>query len=307
MNKVKLQIIAAYAFVCLIWGTSWMATRVGLDTLKPFVSSGLRFIVAALVIWIIMKFKNIKLQTDKTSLILYSILIIFSFVLPSGLTYWGQQFIPSGLASVLFSTYPFFTAIFAGLFLSEEKIRTGQIISMVISFTGIVVIFSNDITANFNLNILAMLAVFISGVLQAGIAVTMKKYGNNLNPLSMNFIPMLVSGIILLVGGLILEDTSNLSFSTAAVSSIIFLAIFASVISYTAYFWMLKKISVVILSLTAFITPIVALGAGVFFLGEKLSNMQIAGSILVLCGILFANLGSSFYLIIKKRFAGRTI
>jgi drug/metabolite transporter (DMT)-like permease len=108
----------------------------------------------------------------------------------------------------------------------------------------------------------------------------------------MNFIPMLIAGISMLVIGFSLEDTSTNSFGLNALLSILYLAFFGSVVTFTSYYWLLKKINIVILSLTAFITPITALILGYLIYNEQLTTKDFIGSAFVLVGVLIANLGN---------------
>jgi drug/metabolite transporter (DMT)-like permease len=134
-----------------------------------------------------------------------------------------------------------------------------------------------------------MIAILISASIQAFVAVIIKKYGGKLNPLSMNFVPLLLAGIVLIPTGLIFEDRSSLVFDSKAIFSILYLAFFGTVIAFTTYYWLMQRINVVILSLSSFITPIIALILGIVFLSEKFDENHIWGSSLVLIGILFAN------------------
>lgn len=291
MNS-NVKIASNYILICLIWGSTWFAIRLGLDSLTPLVSAGLRFSIAAIVIYIIMRIRSISIQRDKISMRLYYFMGIFSFILPFGLVYWGEQFIPSGLAAVLFAVYPFFVALFTRIFIPEEKIGLIRIIGMIIGFSGIVIIFSqNLLTIGMNY-FLGMLAVLISGLLQSTIAVSIKKYGQHLHALSMNLIPMAIAGVGMLLLGILLEDTTHLKFDAKAISSVLYLGIIGSVVTFTAYYWLLKRINIILLSLTAFITPIIALAIGWFFLDETLLPNQIYGSVFVLTGLMIANLSS---------------
>lgn len=286
------KIASNYILICLIWGSTWFAIRLGLDSLTPLISAGLRFSVAAIVIYIVMRIRSISIQRDKISMRLYYFMGIFSFILPFGLVYWGEQFIPSGLAAVLFAVYPFFVALFTRIFIPEEKIGIIKIVGMIFGFSGIVIIFSqNFLTIGMNY-FLGMLAVLMSGLLQSTIAVSIKKYGQHLHALSMNLIPMAIAGVGMLLLGILLEDTSKLKFDVKAVSSVLYLGIIGSVVTFTAYYWLLKRINIILLSLTAFITPIIALVIGWIFLDETLMPNQILGSFSVLTGLLIANLSS---------------
>ncbi len=292
MKSSPIRIILGYVLICLIWGSTWLAIRASLESLTPFISGGVRFLLASVFILILMKVRGVSLQKDKESIRLYWLMGFMSFVIPFGLVYWAEQFVPSGLASVLFGVYPFFVAIFSYLRMPDEVIGKLKIIGMSLGFIGIVVIFSDSFSTDFSNLFLGMVAVAISGIMQAWIAVTLKKSGKHLNPLSMNFIPMLIAGVTGLSIGLLTENLSYININQTAVISVLYLAFFGSLVTFTVFYWLMKKINVIMLSFTAFITPIIALILGWIFYHEILTTQHLLGSILVLVGLLTANLDS---------------
>lgn len=292
MNKLAVKIFLAYAALCFIWGSTWLAIRIGLESLTPIFSAGLRFSVASVFIYLIMKIKNISLQTDRFSLYLYLMMGFFSFVIPFGLVYWAEQFVPSGMAAVLFAVYPFWVVIFTNIRIPGESIGFYKIFGTVLGFAGIVIIFSDSFSGDLTSYLIGMFAVVLSGIMQAWIAVSIKKFGHHLHPLTMNFLPMVIAGISMVIIAFFAEDLSTIRVDQNAVLSILYLAFFGSVITFTSFYWLLKRINVVILSLIAFITPIVALILGYFFYNEVLSTRHFIGTALVLTGVFWANLGS---------------
>lgn len=292
MNKLAVKVFLAYAAMCLIWGSTWMAIRIGLESLTPIFSAGVRFSVASIFIFALMKIKKIELQTDKESMRLYSLMGFFSFVIPFGLVYWAEQFVPSGMAAVLFAVYPFWVVIFSYIRIPNDSIGYYKIFGTVLGFIGIVIIFSDSFTGDFTDYLIGMFAVVLSGIMQAWIAVSIKKFGHHLHPLSMNFIPMVIAGISMIVIGFAAEDLSGINFTQSAILSILYLAAFGSVITFTTFYWLIKRINLVILSLLAFITPIIALILGFIFYNENLSTRHFVGAALVLTGIFWANLDS---------------
>jgi len=293
--KESLKIILVFCLICLIWGSTWLAIKTSLFSLTPMFSAGLRFCIASILIFAVVKINKIEIHSDKISVGLYILMGFFSFVFPFGFVYWAesrQVGIPSGLASVLFAVYPFFVLLFSYLFIPNEKIGFYKILGIVLGFGGILVIFSDSIVGDISSYFLGMLAIVLSGIMQASIAVIIKKYGFHLNPLSMNFIPMVIAGIFLTLLGFLMEDFSQLKFDSGAILSVLYLAVFGSIITFTSYYWLLKRINIVILSLIAFITPIVALMLGYLVYDEQLSLMDLWGTVLVLTGLLWANLGN---------------
>ncbi len=285
-----LKIVLVYILLCIIWGSTWLTIRFGLESLTPLFSAGLRFSLASVFILILMKIKNVSIQKDSVAIRLYLLMGFFSFVIPFGLVYWAEQFVPSGMASVLFAVYPFFVLIFSSLRMPSESIGAYKIIGTIMGFLGIVVIFSDSFDMNFTYYLLGMFACVLSGTMQAWIAVSIKKFGHHLHPLSMNFIPMVIAGISMLLIGFFFEDRISLKFDENAILSIIYLAFFGSVITFTSFYWLLKRINVVIISLIAFITPVVALILGYIIYNEELSTSYFIGSAMVLGGLIWANL-----------------
>lgn len=290
MKKESLLIILGYISICLLWGSTWLAIKVGLESLTPFISSGARFTVAAIFFFLIIKIRNIKVQTDRLAIKLYLIMGFFSFAIPFGLVYWGQKFIPSGLASILFAVYPFFVIIFTKVLFKEEEVNAYKIVGSLIGFLGIIVIFSDSLVIQSGIAILGYLAVVLSAIMQAFVAVLLKKYGKKLNPVSMNLFPVFIAGVLLLLIGFMTEDTSKIRIDENAVFSVLYLASFGTIATFSTYYWLMKKISVVLLAISAFLTPIVSVLLGWLILDEKLSLQEIMGSLLVLLGILVANL-----------------
>jgi len=272
-------------------------------------SAGVRFSLASIFIFILMRVKNLSLQTDKLSIRLYLLMGFFSFVIPFGLVYWAQQFVPSGMAAVLFAVYPFWIVIFSHIRIPSDFIGFFKIFGTVLGFAGIVIIFSDSFVGDISNYLIGMFAVVLSGIMQAWIAVSIKKFGHHLHPLSMNIIPMAIAGISMLLIAFFTEDLSTLKFNQNAYISILYLAVFGSIVTFTSFYWLIKRVNLVILSLVAFITPIVALILGYFLYNEVLSTRHFVGSALVLTGVFWANLGNLLKLrkgsIIKAEVEGK--
>ncbi|MCX6151684.1 MAG: EamA family transporter [Ignavibacteriales bacterium] len=289
MKSENLKTFLGYIVICLVWGSTWMAIRIGLDSMPPLLSAGFRFLLASVFVLIIMRFMGLRIQVDGTSLIIYLVMCIFSYILPFGFVYWGEKYVNSGVASILFASFPLFVAVFSKMAFPKDRIGNFSLIGIIAGFAGIVVIFSNDLSMNLTLNLYGMIVIVLSSLMQAGIAVAIKKYGKHLNPLSMNFIPIFFAGIVLTLVGWMFEDTTSMKIDSKAVFTVTYLALFGTVVAFTTYYWLLKRMSVVFLSLSSFITPIIAVIVGWIFLNEKLSERTLLGSLLVLIGILFAN------------------
>ncbi|MCS7052589.1 MAG: EamA family transporter [Ignavibacterium sp.] len=294
------KIVIIYLILCFVWGSTWLAIKMSLESFPPFLSAGIRFVIASFTIYFLMNIRGTELQTDKEALKLYFMLGFFSFVIPFGLVYWAEQFVDSGLASVLFAVYPFFVAIFSYFLIPNEEIGIVRIVGMILGFSGIVVIFHDSFSLTISDYILGMFAIVLSAIMQAFMAVTIKKRGKYLNPLTMNLIPMLIAGFIMMLIGLFYEGWDKVRLTEKGIIAVIYLAVIGSVVTFTSFYWLLKKVSVIIMSFIAFITPIVAIFLGWILYDETLSEKHTLGTALVLIGVFIANLPQNSIEKIKK-------
>ena len=127
MEKERVRIWAAFAIVCTVWGSTWMTIKIGLETIPPFFSAGVRFVIAAVLLFLIIRLRGISLPFDRNAWRVYLALGIPGYTIPFALVYWGQQYIPSALSSILFAAFPFWVAIFSHSLLTNEKLDLSKI------------------------------------------------------------------------------------------------------------------------------------------------------------------------------------
>lgn len=284
-TKVSIWLIV----VCLIWGSTWLVIKIGLATVPPLLAAGLRFALASLILYAIMLVRKESIPTGRKFNWLAVFMGLTAFSIPYALVYWGQRLIPSALASILFATYPFFVALFSHVFLQNERMSGFKIFAVVLGFAGVYMIFSSELAFNAELAVGGMAAIVVSAFIQAMSLVFLKKYGENFSPVSINFVSMSIGALLLLAASFIGEDFSSVAFTNGAVLSIIFLAVFGNVVAFVSYFWLVKRVETVLLSMTSFVTPIIAVVLGALILHEALTPRIFSGATLVLCGILAAN------------------
>jgi len=245
--------------------------------------------VASSILFALILVRGVKIPFGRAERSFYLIVALTSFSIPFALVYWGEQYVPSGLTSIIFAIYPFTVAFFSYLFIPSEKPAAGKITGIALGFSGIVAIFSNDVHASDPRALWGMGAILCSAILQGYSVIVVKKHGHAIHPFAITFVPMLIGGVLLLVSSTLLESLSDNRLTTGALLSILYLGIFGSVATFVSYFWLLKRVEAVLLSLTSFITPIIAVVLGVIFLNEALSPRTFLGAALVLGGIAVAN------------------
>lgn len=285
----KIKIWLAFGIACLVWGSTWLAIKIGLASMPPFLGAGIRFFIASLILFAIIKMKNIEIPVTADARRLYAVLVIFSFTIPFAFVYWAEQYIPTGLASILFATYTFCAAIFSQFMLKDEPLNVWKVSGIVIGFVGLVIIFFGDIHINNPQAVLAMILIVANAIMQAYALVLTRKIGKPFSPYALNWVGMFFGGIALLGLSLVFESHDRVVLNAASIGSILYLSTIGSVLVFVAYYWLIKRVEAVYLSLVSFITPIVAVLLGAIVLDEVLGLNVFMGAAFVLAGLLVAN------------------
>ena len=289
MSAERLRIWGGFLTISIVWGSTWLAIKVGLGSMPPFFSAGIRFALAAVVLFTVVRTRRLRIPLTPDAKKLYLTLGVISYGIPYALVYWGEQYIASGLCSVLFAAYPFWVAVFSHFLLPNERLDGFKLAGIILGFLGLLVIFSGDLGWSDASGTLGMSAIIVSTLLQGFALVLIKRYGQPVNPFAMNFVGMSIGSLILIALAFAFERGTSISLDGSAIGSVAYLAVFGSVIAFVTYHWLLKRIEAVYLSLTTFINPVIAVILGAIVLGEALTTGVYAGAALVLAGILTAN------------------
>jgi drug/metabolite transporter (DMT)-like permease len=221
-------------------------------------------------------------------MLLFFVLGVFSFCIPFSLLYWAEETIPSGLASVLFAVYPFIVAVVSHFVLPDEPMTATKIMGIASAFIGVLVIFWADLSLG-GVSMLGMLAVLVCTLLQGSILVYVKKKGHHIPAVSLNVGGMIFGVPVMYLLAFIFDDFSKVHLDARGIFSFCYLGAFGTVVAFVIYYWLLKRVEAVFVSLVTFVTPVFAIILGALILGEKLGPRDLLGALLVLLGILISN------------------
>lgn len=272
-----------FGILCLIWSSTWMMIKVGLEGAPPFLSAGLRFILASFLIFAILTVRKIRLPKTRAFYSLTLFLGVFQMGLPYGLVYWSEQFISSGLTAILFSTMPLMVAVLARILLGDP-LTVRKLMGIILGTGGVVVIFSDKVGSEGTVG--GVLAALTSAFLASLSSVVVKKFSATYHPFASILLPKTYGGIILVVCAAVFERSSPpIRWDATTAGTIVYLAVFGSVAAFALYFWLIKYIDVTVLSYQTFIIPILAGLLGWIFLGETVTIDVAIGAGLILGGI----------------------
>lgn len=280
----RVGIVAAYAGMCFIWGTTWLAIKIGLNTLGPLTGVGLRFIIAGLFLFAVAAAQGALRPAREYPWRVILVLAAMLFGFPYVLTYTAETRLDSGLVSVLFSTLPFFTFAFGALMIREQS-GPRVWLGAAVGFLGVAVIsITGDVRGSIPYALCAVAAAALSGFSN----VYAKKHSHQ--PPLVTLPPgMLVSGVALTLVGLTFEHTQwNNVLAPASIGALLYLAIFGSGLAFFLMMWLLKRIPAYAVGFSTLVFPIVALTVGALAGGEHVSARELIGSALVLAGMAFA-------------------
>jgi len=282
----------AIILMCLIWGLTWVAIKIGLEDLPPFLSAGVRFVIASVLLWpavLVRKVPLPKIWPEARTILVPG---FFIYGINYALVYWGEQYIGAGLAAILFASLPFLVALLAHQMLENEKMTYRKFTGLTAGFLGILLVFYGGLDFGPQ-SWWGMLALLGSSLSAAYANILVKRDLHFTDPILATALQMSLGAVLLLGLGTVQESWQDFHLTPKALGSLLYLSIFGSAIAFSLYFWALKKTEATKLSLIAFVTPLVALVGGNWILGEPITGQLAAGSILVLTGIVIVNYFSS--------------
>lgn len=288
MKHSRLLDTLAVAFLAVVWGMAWPVAKIGLRDCNPVLFASLRSIVGGVFLLVWRLWKPDKEQFDRRTLWIAFVSGTCWVGIPMAFTSWALLYINAGLGAILQSTTPFFVAICAYFLLGEKQFSFAKVTGLVIGFIGIVVLFSDKpITDISSMTVLAGFAVLIPSILNGYGQVYARKHFKGKDQFGFMMVILFIAGLEALpfsfLGGMPrIELTSSLILST------LYLGIVASAIPFAVYFALMVRVDIVILSMVGYVIPVIAVAAGFVLFGERMSQPEIIGSILVLAGVILA-------------------
>lgn len=294
----------ALAAICVIWGTTYLALRIAVLHFPPFLFTALRQITAgALLIAMVMIFVKVA-WPGKRHLISQAIAGFFIISMGNGLVAWAEMYVSSGIAAVVCSLLPVIVILMNLGVNREEKPTIPIYIGTAVGFAGIMLVFSEHLGEFKNSGYVAgIVLIFIAELCWAAGGIWIKKRNSDSNPFLNAGLQMFFGGVWMLPVSLVFDDFSSISWSAEGVYAMIYLVTFGSIIAFTCYTYALKKLPVTIVSLYAYVNPLVAVVLGWLILDEKLNARIIVAILITLAGIYIVNRGYQLRNLWKSQFS----
>ncbi|HEX2104541.1 MAG TPA: EamA family transporter [Solirubrobacteraceae bacterium] len=275
-----------YALLVVIWSSTWVAIKIGLEDTPPLFGAGVRFALAGAGLLVIARVRGRALRTDW---VLATVLAALPFAAAYGLIYWGEQYVPSGLAAVLFGVLPIYVALIASVALHDEPLRARLFGGVALALAGLIVAFGESVALGDARYAVAGAVACVVAPLGAAIGnVTTKRRAGGVDALVVNGWGALGGGALLLAASALAEDWGAAAWTAEAVGSISYLAVIGTAFAFVTLMNLLRELPAVTISFIALLLPFGALVFGTVVYGEPLTLASLAGAALVAAGIFVA-------------------
>jgi drug/metabolite transporter (DMT)-like permease len=284
-------VVAVYLAIAVMWGSTWLFVRIGLRDLPPFLFSGIRMTVAALLL------APLALRGGAAVTLLrarrqVAIIGLFQVAVPYGLMFVAQQWVPSGLSAILFATFPIWVALVARAFLPGERLTPLRIGCALLGVAGVAVLEAaslHDLSAS-RLLAIGSAIIVLASIVVAFANVQARRHIVAISPLALTTGQSVIGGVLLLLVSLATETGRTARFTPPAVAAVLYLAIFGSGLTYLGLYWLLPRIPLVALGMIPLIDTTVAVCLGAAVLGEPVGWNTALGGAMVLAAATAAGL-----------------
>jgi drug/metabolite transporter (DMT)-like permease len=290
MTTAKQRKLALFAWmsVCVLWGTTYLAIRLCLDTMPPFLMAGLRWSIAGTLLfgWLLLRGERLPSRGSWRGIALLGFLMM---VLGNGGVVWAEQTVPSGLAAVIVASSPFWMAGVESIRADGERLTWGRAFGFVLGFSGIVLLVWPALTHVGS----AAKAGFLVGIFSLQVACFgwsvgssySKRHARGENILGVAAGQMFAGGLMMLALGTLHGEWSRLGFTSRSAMAFTYLATVAGIGGFAAYSYALRHLPVSLVSLYAYVNPVIAVALGVVVLGERFTWRMGLAAALVFGGV----------------------
>jgi drug/metabolite transporter (DMT)-like permease len=284
----RAQIIAAFASIYLVWGSTYLAIRYAIETIPPFIMGGIRFLISGALLYLWARSRGAPRPTRihwRNAIIAGAFLLVGG----NGAVMWAEQVVPSGLTALLVSILPFWLVIIEWVRPPRRRPGTAVLVGLVVGFIGIIVLVGpSGIGGHGDVSPIGALVLILGSLSWAIGSFWSRDAQLPESGLLTTGMEMLGGGALLLLVGALTREFSGFDLhgvSKASAAGLLYLISFGSLIGFTSYIWLLDKVSPARLGTYAYVNPIVAVLLGWAVAGERLSTRTGIAAAIVICAV----------------------
>ena len=291
-NREETKVITAYIAVCILWGSTYLAIRIGVSAFPPELFAGIRFLLAGLLMLTYAYSKRQKFPETLTDVRRQAVVGLLLLLGGNGIVVFAEQWVYSGMASLLLAIVPLFNAIFE-LFLPDgPKLTLRGWLGLLMGFSGVafLVLFDSGTKA---INVSGVLLLMLAAIFWSAGSVYSQRFKSSGSTVVNIGLQMLSGGIGLIIVGLFMGETARLHLTAKGLGAMAYLILFGSILGYSSYIYVLQRWPASKAGTYAYVNPIVGVFLGAVILGEPISPNVIISSIIILGGVLLVQMSKT--------------
>jgi drug/metabolite transporter (DMT)-like permease len=291
MSSMSSRDWTKFLLLALIWGSSFMWIKVAVADVSPFVLVTFRVFFAVLGILAIILITRGKFPLQKRWIGVFAFLGFFNVTLPFLLISWSEQYITSGMASILNSTVTLFTFLFASFFIAEERLTWLKALGIILGFAGVVVISMDDIGSGLGNMQVGVIVSLIASACYGAANVFGRINTKGLEPNAQAFGQLTAAFIFIIPAAIIFDPTFTLPNKPITWFALVLLGLLNTAVATWLFYSLLNSVGSTRTSLVAYFIPLVGVILGILFMGESLSWNLFIGALMIVGGVLWVNYG----------------
>ena len=282
------KVLLAFAIIYFVWGSTFLAIRVGVREVSPFLLAAMRFVVAGTVLYVWMRARGTPSPTAR-EWGAASLLAVLIFVFDYGLLFWAERRVPSGIAAVMMATIPGFMALAEIVFLRTQRLTMRLGFALLVGMGGVAVLVGRSVSlGEAPVDTAGAIALIVASVSWSVAASLSRKLPLPSAKAMSSGAQMLAGGVLLTLAAALLGEFRGFHVQTVsrgAWLALAYLIVAGSIVGFTAYVWLLHHESPTKVGTYAYVNPVVAVLVGYFLGGEGLGPRTIVGTLLVLVSV----------------------
>lgn len=284
----RLKVASAFAIVYVVWGSTYLAIRVGVAELPPALFAGARFLAAGALLLGYARWSGQAWPTGAREWRTIAIVAVLLLVTANGLVVWGEQWVASNQAALIVATTALWIAGLGALGPRGEPLSRRAVAGLAIGLAGVVVLLDPPTAYGRDL-FLGQLAILAASVSWASGSIYARQVRPRTPPLMSAAWQSLIAGVILIALGLLHGEAPRWQWTLASAVALAYLIVFGSCLAYAAYVWLLHEVTPAALGTYAYVNPAVAVVLGWWLLGEHLDARQLLGMAVILAGVVLVS------------------
>jgi drug/metabolite transporter (DMT)-like permease len=291
MAGLRGKALAAYLIVCVVWGSTYLFIRIGVQDLPPLLFAGVRFLVAGALLAVIVRLTGDRLPSTRRDWTVHAIVGVFLLLGGNAVVVWAEQFVESGPASVFVAAVPLWAAFFDVVVPGGTSVFTWRVgLGLALGFLGSALLAGVTPGEILNADLKGPIALTLASASWALGTVYSKRNKTDTSPFAGAAVQMMVGGGVILLLGLLAGETGAWRPTLQGLGALAYLIVFGSIVGYTAYMYALRHASPTIVGTYAYVNPVVAVLLGWLVLHESVTVRTFAAMGLILGAVLMIQL-----------------